>query len=94
VYTGLWVNTARGRLYGATLTLDRQQGAVLIALLALYVGAAGQGVWRILQLLLHRAFSSNNRPDGIYNQRQAILRNSESGLTAAWASLQTLIAWR
>lgn len=94
VYTGVWINTLRGRVYGATLTLDRQHGNALVAFLALYVGLAGQGFWRIASFLLHHAFSSSDIPDGIYHQRQAILRNSESAQMAAWELLQTSLAWR
>jgi hypothetical protein len=94
VYEGFWTNYAYGRVGGATLTLDRQRGAVLIAFLALYVGLAGQGCWRISRFYLHRVFSSFVNPDGIYNQRQAILRNSETSLAAALAFVQTNIAWR
>lgn len=94
VYTGLWINRARGYVYGATITLSRQSGSFLIAFLALYVGLAGSGCWKIARLLLHRNFSSSASPDGIYLQRQTILRNSDTSLTAAWELLQASLAWR
>lgn len=94
VYTGFWVNTRHGQMHGSTLTLDRQDGALFIAFLALYVGLAGQGTWRIVRFLLHRAYSSTKTPDGIYNQRQAILRNSESGYSAALEMIQLCFVWR
>lgn len=94
VYEGVWTNHARGHVNGATLTLGRQTGGVFIAFLALFVGLAGQGCWRIVRFYVHRLFSSTAKPDGIYNQRQAILRNSDTSLAAAIAFTQTNIAWR
>ncbi|KAH8730615.1 hypothetical protein GQ44DRAFT_700586 [Phaeosphaeriaceae sp. PMI808] len=94
VYTGVWIKSQAGNIYGATLTLSRSNGAILVAFLALYVALAGQGCWNIARFLWHRALSSTSTPDGIYNQRQAILRNSDSAYTAALQFLEILWAWR
>jgi hypothetical protein len=94
IYTGIWVNTRYNHVYGTTITLGRRDSALLIAFLALYVGLAGQGTWRITRFLLHHALSSTDSPDGVYNQRQAILRNTESGHSAALELLRMFWAWR
>lgn len=94
VYNGFWVNRGLGLVKGATITLDRQRGAILIAFLALFVGLAGSGCWNIVRFLLHRIFSSNHHTDGIYHQRQAILRNSGTAHSAAWELLRVSVAWR
>jgi hypothetical protein len=94
VYTGLWVNRSYGLLHGATLTLDRQKGAFLIAFLALYVSTAGKSFWKLVRFSLHHAYSSTELPDGVYHQRQAILRNREYAPDAAWELLLASLAWR
>lgn len=94
VYTGLWIARARGVVQGATITLGRQSGAILIAFLALYVGLAGSGCWNIVRFLLHRIFSTSSDVDGVYHQRQTILRNAGTAHSAVWELFQVSIAWR
>lgn len=94
VYTGFWINRSYGPIYGATLTLSRQGGGFLIAFLAVYVGMAGKSFWKITRFLLHSFFSSTTLPNGIYHQRQAILRNSKSALDAVEEILHAIFAWR
>lgn len=38
VYLGIWTNWSKGAVMGATLTLDRAQGNLLIAFTAVFVG--------------------------------------------------------
>ena len=94
VYIGVWTNHLHGSIYGATLTLEGQTGGFLIAFLALYVGATGKSFWKIARFLLHSLFSSSATPDGVYHQRQAILRNAASAPDAAWELLKTGFAWK
>lgn len=94
VKTGFWTNWAHGQIHGATLTLSRRNGGILIAFVAIYVAAAGRSFWRIVCLLLHRHLSSSNPQDGLYHQRQAILRNSETASFAVLQLIFTLHAWR
>jgi len=94
VYTGIWINRSYGPIYGATLTLTRQNGGFLIAFLAMYVGVTGKSFWKITRFLLHSFFSSTALPNGIYHQQQAILRNSKSALDAVEEVLYAMFAWR
>ena len=41
VYLGAWTDWSRGRVLGATLTLSRGDGTLLIAFLAFYVAIVG-----------------------------------------------------
>jgi hypothetical protein len=50
--------------------------------------------WRLGCFALHRHFSSNEAQDGLYHQRQAILRNSDTAQDGAWRLLMSLSAWR
>jgi hypothetical protein len=94
VYTGFWINQAKGSPYGATWTLSRQTGSFLIAFLALFVSITGQSFWTISRFLLHRYLSSESQSDGVYHQHQAILRNSRTAPHAAQETLRLMVAWR
>lgn len=47
VHLGTWINWSRGRVMGATLTLDRRDGNLLIAFTAVFVGIVTERFWRI-----------------------------------------------
>jgi hypothetical protein len=44
--------------------------------------------------MLHRYFSSSEAQDGLYHQRQAILRNSDTAQDGAWRLVTSMNAWR
>ncbi|KAH8722823.1 hypothetical protein GQ44DRAFT_569975, partial [Phaeosphaeriaceae sp. PMI808] len=94
IYLGLWTNHSKGSVHGATLTTTRESGALLIAFLAIYVGATGKSFWRLLCLALHRYLSSNEPRDVLHHQRQAIIRNAETPESAMWYLLLLAKAWR
>lgn len=94
VYVGTWTNWSRGPIFGATLTLHQQDGALLIAFLAFFVTIAGTSFWRLACFLLHLVFSSEVPSDGLHHQRQAILRNSANAISGLSSLLQTGWAWR
>lgn len=94
IHLGFWTNWSHGRIRGATLTLTRRDGGLLIAFLALFVSLVGTCFWRITCFVIHRLVSSTNPQDGIYHQRQAVLRNAASGTSALWSLLQITWAWR
>lgn len=50
--------------------------------------------WRLGCFALHRYFSTVEPQDGLYHQRQAILRNSDTAQDGAWRLLKTMSAWR
>lgn len=94
VHLGFWTNWDQGRIEGATITLSRRNGGLLVAFIAIFVGAAGKSFWRLACFLLHRMLSNPEPQDGIYHQLQAILRNSGAAQDAAWSLGQVLWAWR
>lgn len=94
IYTGAWTNWSRGSIFGATITLPRQGGAILIVLIALFISLVGTSFWKILCFGLHYGFSSSKPQDGLYHQRQAILRNSTSGTMGLCNLLKVLLAWK
>ena len=63
---------------GATLTLPKQWGVVLIAFLALFVRFAGSHLWNIVCFAVHQIRAAPSDQDGIYHQFQVILRSGSS----------------
>lgn len=94
IYKGFWINQSLGRVRGATLTLDRQSGGLVIAFLALFIAATARSVWKITRFLIHCAESNPSAQDGIYHQRQAILRNQPLALNATLDLCQVGYVWR
>ncbi|KAH7386852.1 hypothetical protein DE146DRAFT_768549 [Phaeosphaeria sp. MPI-PUGE-AT-0046c] len=94
VHLGFWTNWSHGKIQGATVTLTRQNGNLLIAFLAIFIGMVGKSFWRLGCFMLHRHFSSSNAQDGLHHQRQVILRNSDTAQDGAWRLLMSMLAWR
>ncbi|KAF1925396.1 uncharacterized protein M421DRAFT_94681 [Didymella exigua CBS 183.55] len=94
IYLGFWINRSVHWIEGATLTLDHRTGALLIALVALFVNASGRGLWKLTRCVLHFRGSSQARPDALYLQGQATLRNSNLALDAFFAFLDIWRVWR
>jgi hypothetical protein len=94
VHTGFWNNHAYSKIRGATLTLSLRNGGFLIAFLAIYVSLSGKGFWKIVRFLLHSFFSSTTLPDGVYHQRQAILKNAKTAMDAVEDAFFVILAWR
>lgn len=94
IYLGFWINWSYGRVRGATLTLGAREGGLFAAFLALFVGIAGTSFWRIACFVIHHMLSSEGARDGIYHQRQAILRNATGITHGLWHLVQMNVAWR
>lgn len=94
VYTGVWINWSHGKFFGRTLTVKRQDGDLLIAFVALFVTVVGTSFWRISCFAIHYYYSSEAPQDGVYHQRQAILRNSANSASGLWHLVRTVWAWR
>ncbi|OAG01385.1 uncharacterized protein CC84DRAFT_190654 [Paraphaeosphaeria sporulosa] len=94
IYKGFWINQSLGTVRGATLTLDRQAGGLVIAFLALFIAATARSLWKIVRFLVHATSSTCNKQDGVYHQRQAILRNQPLALNAVLDFCRLGYAWR
>ncbi|KAF1994209.1 hypothetical protein P154DRAFT_586672 [Amniculicola lignicola CBS 123094] len=86
--------SGQGKTNGATLTLTKQHGGFLIAFLAIFVGMVGKSFWRLSCFAFHRYLSSSKEEDGLYHQRQAILRNSDTAQDGAWRLFDSMLSWR
>ncbi|KAF2138136.1 uncharacterized protein K452DRAFT_361593 [Aplosporella prunicola CBS 121167] len=94
VHIGTWTNWSRGPVFGATLTLNQQQGSLLIAFVAFFITMVGASFWRISCFVFHRIYSTRAARDGLHHQRQAILRNSANAASGFLALIQVGWAWR
>lgn len=97
VYLGLWVNRSLGgNIKGSTITLTHRNGALLTAFLAVFIAFAGSRLWRIACFISHQLLQSDPDipQDGLYHQRQAILRNATDEKTGFLNLLCLLLAWR
>lgn len=94
VYTGFWVDYSHGSVFGATLTLSRSDGSLLIAFLAFFVALVGTRLWRLLCLALHSAYSTHLPRDALHHQRQAFLRNTPAAEQGLFTLLGMGKAWR
>ncbi|KAF2623612.1 hypothetical protein BU25DRAFT_400704, partial [Macroventuria anomochaeta] len=94
IYTGFWINRSRGKFYAATLTVDQRLWNLIVAFIALFVGAAARSIWKLIRFALHYKFSSQTTRDGVHNQRQAVLRNTPLATDAAIQLLEVSYVWR
>ena len=94
VYLGLWTNWSRGPVFGATLTLGRREGTLLISFTAFFITIVASRFWRIMCSILHRKFSVVEHRDALHYQRQAIFRNSSSSGSGLWSLIQISWTWR
>lgn len=97
VYIGVWTNwSLGGRVTGSTITLTHRNGALLTAFLAVFITVVGSSLWRIICFALYQSFLPKKRLslDGLYHQRQAILRNASDEKTSFISLCQIVWAWR
>lgn len=94
VHLGVWTNWSRGRTMGATLTLNKSHGNLLIAFTAIFIGIVTNRMWRIACYFFHRCYSTANPRDALHHQRQAILRNSNSAESALYTIVQLTWVWQ
>jgi hypothetical protein len=94
VYVGFWINWSEGRVLGSNLTVTVQNGAFLVAFLALFVQLVGSHLWDIISFTCHQYRATSQPRDGVHWQQQAIFRNSSTASTALWDLLKISWAWR
>ena len=94
VFLGVWTNWSKNQVLGSTLTMTQKNGNVVVAFVALFITFVGARFWRIVCVAIHHAQSSAEPQDGIYHQRQAILKNADNPLAGFLSWYQLLMAWR
>ena len=94
VRTGTCINWTNGPVLGATWTTSPQNGAYLVAFLALFVRVAGQHFWDIFCYTLFQLRSTARDEDGLFHQQQAVLRNTATDTSAVWQFFTLSWYWR
>ncbi|KZL69549.1 hypothetical protein CI238_00764 [Colletotrichum incanum] len=94
IYTGVWTDWSLGRFRGATITLSARNGALLLAFIAIFVTLIAARLWRVISFICHQILASDGKHDGLYYQRQFILRNIPAPIAATWLFLQQAWHWR
>lgn len=95
IYTGVWINWTYGPIKGATITLTHRGAGLLTAFLALFVGVVGSRFWRLFCFVAHSlCLQQRTSQDGIYHQRQAVLRNAATGMIGLQYLAQLAWNWR
>ncbi|KAK2005729.1 hypothetical protein LZ32DRAFT_671261 [Colletotrichum eremochloae] len=94
IYTGVWTDWSLGRVRGATITLSARDGALLLAFIAIFVTVIAARLWRVITFICHQVLASDGKHDGLYYQRQFILRNIPAPVPASWLFLQQAWHWR
>ncbi|WQF84046.1 hypothetical protein CDEST_09060 [Colletotrichum destructivum] len=94
IYTGVWTDWSRGSVQGATITLTARDGGLLLAFIAIFVTFIATRTWRIVVFTAHQILASGGKHDGLYYQRQFILRNVSTPMAAAWLFVQQSWYWR
>ncbi|KAI0543935.1 hypothetical protein F4679DRAFT_76121 [Xylaria curta] len=91
VHIGTWTNWSHGRLMGATVTLSRQDAALVIAFTSTFIAFIATRVWRLLCFALHRYYSATGPQEATYHQLQATLRNASAPEDGIWLFLKLLM---
>lgn len=94
VYIGPWVNHSNGPIKGATITIHQREGGLLTAFLAAFVTMVGNELFKIICYISHQVRSKDTPQDGLYHQKQVILRSSPTPAGAVWLLLKQMLPWR
>jgi hypothetical protein len=94
IFTGFWINRSLSKFQAATITLDQRTWNLLIAFIALFVGATARSIWKLVCFAFHLSNSTPTEEDAIHHQRQAILRNTSLATDAVLQAIQLSHVWR
>ncbi|KAK3350288.1 hypothetical protein B0T25DRAFT_505733 [Lasiosphaeria hispida] len=96
IYTGLWTNRTQGRILGAALTVRYETGAIVTALLAIFVQLTASYLWQLIDACLHhvRGRRGDYSCDAAHRQHQVILKNVSSPGSVALRTLSLVWCWR
>ncbi|KAI0469247.1 hypothetical protein F4859DRAFT_523049 [Xylaria cf. heliscus] len=94
VQLGLWTNYSKGTVLGLTFTTDRTHGNLLVAFTGFFITFVASRFWKISCVVFHRLYSSPEKGDAVYQQRQIIFRNSSSPDSGLFSLFRLMWAWR
>ncbi|KAF1963780.1 hypothetical protein CC80DRAFT_433639 [Byssothecium circinans] len=91
---GFWNNWSKDGAASLTLTLPSNASKVLLSLITLFIYIVGGCTWNIICFAAHQLLSTDKAKDGLYHQRQAVLRNSMSPSSSLWYFIKLGRFWR
>lgn len=96
IYTGFWTNWSRGKVLGAAVTVRSETGAIVTALLAIFVQLAAGYLWLLIAACLHhvRGRRANHLCDTMHRQHQVILKNVSAPGDVALRTLWLVWSWQ
>jgi len=94
VYVGLWSDWTKGRILGAVITVPSWAGTVVVAMLAVFIHAAGMHLWHLVRFALHQLLTTDKGIHPIGLQAQLLLRNDDSAGSTGVRLLKLLWHWR
>jgi hypothetical protein len=92
IYTGVWTNHSRGRVYGTTLTLTDAQATALVSFLAVLITLTSTRSFKILRYVWYHLRTHEIARDGLARQQDVLLRNAETDMGTL--PLVPWIAWK
>lgn len=96
IYMGLWTNWSHGRVMGAVLTVRSETGAIVTALLAIFVQLTASYLWQLIAACPHHVRQRRNDYlcDALHRQHQVILKNVSAPASVALRTLWLVWCWR
>ncbi|KAK8057806.1 hypothetical protein PG996_011743 [Apiospora saccharicola] len=94
VYLGAWTNWSKGHVMGATLTMTREDGNLVIAFTAFFIPFVVSRLWKSFAMLFHQCYSTSDSRDAIHHQRQVLLRSSPSPESSLMPFARMIWTWQ
>ncbi|KAH7087776.1 hypothetical protein FB567DRAFT_353579 [Paraphoma chrysanthemicola] len=94
VKKGFWINRAHGQVMGQTLTVEARTGTVIVALLTILASIGTAQLWNLFTFLLHQYQADGQDADGLFWQRQALLRTMPTPTALMADSLKLSWTWK
>ncbi|USP74966.1 hypothetical protein yc1106_02240 [Curvularia clavata] len=91
---GFWNNWSKNGALAATLTLPSNESKVLLVMITLFVSVVGGYAWNIVCFVIHQLLSTNKGRDGLYHQRQVVLRNAQTPVSTLWYLIKLGYSWK
>jgi hypothetical protein len=84
----------QGRVLGSTLTVPDQYAFIINSLFTIFVTAIGGYTWSIICYVFYQFRATQDERDGLYHEKQVILRTGLPATTLLWRFLRLAWAWR
>ncbi|KAF2680250.1 hypothetical protein K458DRAFT_312414 [Lentithecium fluviatile CBS 122367] len=94
VKRGLWTDWSKGSIMGATLTVEAQDGILIVAFLTILASIGTAQLWNLFTFLVHQWLASSKLSDGLFWQHQVLLRTMPTPTAFMADSIKLSWVWR